>query len=423
MPDVAGSAAPTSSHPHCPDCAEYPVNHTIEWFSSLIDSVTEPFFAPLDIATQKLWHLLGKPSLSDQLALPFLRTLAFLRLGTIQTDIDERDSVRAKLMWQAAKARDITLYQFLARGRFDGLSIFVARTADGRSRVFEGLPRPQRGTPPSLTWMDNKATLKKKFLAAGIPIAQGRGCRTWRQALETFERVGAPVITKPNIGSRGRHSSVHIMDKESLKKGFDSAKQLSPWVVVEQELQGDLFRVLLVDGKPVSVLRREAAHVEGDGISTIRTLAEKENKDPRRQGPTFHHLPMDNNTRAELERQGCTWESVPKRNAVVTLSPHISRYLGGTTTDFTDRVHPENIALFEYIAKVLDDSLVGIDFIINDIARPWREQKFCGVVECNSLPNIQLHSDVFCGKSLDVAGLLLDLVFPQKEAKQDKTPQ
>ena len=122
---------------------------------------------------------------------------------------------------------------------------------------------------------------------------------------------------------------------------------------------------------------------------------------------------MDDDARAELERQGYAWDSIPKKDTFVTLSSHISRFLGGSTTDFTDRVHPENTALFEYIGKVLDDSLVGVDFIIGDIARSWHEQKLCGVVECNSLPNIQLHSDVLYGKSLDVAGMLLDLAFPK----------
>ena len=400
--------------PRCPDCAEYPVNHDVEWFTSLVDSITEPVFAPIDAAAQMSWRFFGKPTFS-RFALPLLRMLAFLRLGTIQAEIDDRDSVRAKLVWHAAKARGITLYQFLAGGRFDGMSIFVARAKDGRVRAFEGLPRPQLGTPPSLAWMDNKATLKKKFLVAGIPMAQGRGCWTLRQALTTLARVGAPVIAKPNLGSRGRHTTVHIMDKESLKKGFDCAKQLSPCVVVEQELQGDLFRILLVNEKPVSVLRREAAHVIGDGASTIRTLAEKENKNPRRQGPTFHQLPMDgDDARAELTRQGYTWDSVPPKDSFVALSSHISRFLGGSTTDFTGHAHPENIALFEYIGKVLDDSLVGVDFIIGDIAKSWREQKLCGVVECNSLPNIQLHSDVLYGEGLDVAGMLFDLAFPKE---------
>ena len=185
---VSAAHAASTTHERCPACAEYPVNHRVEWISSLVDSVTEPIFAPLDIFRQNLWHFFGEPTF-DRLALPVLRVLAFLQLGTIKTEMDDRMSVRAKLVWQAAKARGITLFQFLALGRFDGFSVFVARAKDGRMRAFEGLPRPQRGTPTSLGWMDNKATLKKKFLAAGIPIALGRGCRTLRQAIKTATHV------------------------------------------------------------------------------------------------------------------------------------------------------------------------------------------------------------------------------------------
>ena len=77
-----------ATHQRCPDCAEYPVNHHVEWFSSFVDSVTEPIFTPLGVISQKLWRILGDPSF-DRLALPFLRALAFLRLGTIQSKIDE----------------------------------------------------------------------------------------------------------------------------------------------------------------------------------------------------------------------------------------------------------------------------------------------------------------------------------------------
>ncbi len=407
--------------PQCADCGEYPVNHRAEWFSALVDSSLEPLFTFLDTISHRIWLFCGQPSF-DWAALPLIHTLAFLHLGTIETAMDERMSTRAKLVWRAAETRHIALRQFLALGRFDGFSVFIARAQDGRMRAFEGIPRPERGMPASLAWVDDKAILKKRFLAAGIPVAQGRGCLTFHQAADTFRKVGAPVITKPNLGSRGRHSTVHLTNLDELKKGFRSAQQLSPWVVVEQELQGELFRVLLIAKKVVNVLRREPAHVVGDGVSTVHDLALRENQNPRRQGPTFHLLPTDGDeAREELARQGYAWDRIPPKGVMVTLSQRISRFLGGSTTDFTGRAHPDNLALFERIAETLDDSLVGIDFIIGDMARPWHEQKLCGVVECNSLPNIQLHSDVLYGPSFDVAGMLLDLAFPPQAAEQDGT--
>jgi cyanophycin synthetase len=154
-----------------------------------------------------------------------------------------------------------------------------------------------------------------------------------------------------------------------------------------------------------AVVRREMPHVVGDGVSTIRKLVKEENKNPRRNGPTFHKLPLEKSD-VDLD-----WSSVLEREERFIIDTHVSRYYGASTTDFTNRVHPENIKLFEYIGKTLDDSLVGIDFIIGDMERSWRDQKLCGVIEANSLPNIDLHHEVLYGKNRDIAGLLFDIVF------------
>ena len=384
----------------CPDCGEYPVNHANEWFSTLLDSIFTPVIMVFEKAGSKARPVAMK-YFPDRAVLPVLHFFVALRLGTIKMDVDEHDSGRNRWLWDSAKRNGVELYQFRMLGNADGINYFVARR-NGKTVAFEGLPRPNRGVSKSLDWMDNKAILKKKFTAAGIPMARGRACRTMSQALRTMHEVGAPVITKPHIGSRSRHSTIGIKTPEILRIGFEKAKRLSPWVIVEQELQGYLFRILLVRGKAEGIIRREQAHVVGDGISSVRRLVEKENKNPRRHGPTFHQLPTD----ADVD-----WDAIPTKGEMIILNDHISRWYGGSTTDFTKRAHPENIALFERIADVLGDSLVGVDFIIGDMEKSWREQERCGVIECNSLPNIDLHHDVLYGESRDVAGLLLDIAF------------
>jgi len=71
---------------------------------------------------------------------------------------------------------------------------------------------------------------------------------------------------------------------------------------------------------------------------------------------------------------------------MVIIHPKVSRSYGASTTEIED-IHPDNEKLFVRIAQVLDDPLVGIDFMIDDMARSWKDQK-CGVIECNSLPFI-----------------------------------
>lgn len=395
----------------CPDCGEYPVNHAAQWVAVLLETASIPFFAPLDALMYR-----AKPRLQavpfDRLALSALRALTFLRLGTMKTKVDERDSHRNQLLWEASEKRGVAMHHFRLLDRNDGVNFFVARVGKD-VRAFEGLPKPKRTQAPSVAWMDDKGILKKKLTAAGIPMAKGRACRTFAQAQKTMHEVGTPVITKPSIGSRARHATLHITNEAELERGFAIAKQVSPWAIVEQELQGDLFRVTLVNGKVAAIVRREPPRVTGDGEHTVRELVQTENKDPRRDGRTFHKIVTNELADHELARQKLSWESVPKKGAIVTLHSYISRFYGGATADFTEHVHPENTALFEHIGRVLDDSLVGIDFIIGDMERSWREQKLCGVIECNSLPNIDLHHDVLYGKNRDIAGLLIELTFPQ----------
>jgi len=108
-------------------------------------------------------------------------------------------------------------------------------------------------------------------------------------------------------------------------------------------------------------------------------------------------------------------DDVLEKNKVVTFSQKTSRGCGGTTTDVTDIIHPENIKMLEHVAKFLDDPLIGVDFIIEDITKSWKEEQHCGIIECNSLPFIDLHHYPLFGKPVNVAGKLWDLVLPESK--------
>jgi cyanophycin synthetase len=159
-------------------------------------------------------------------------------------------------------------------------------------------------------------------------------------------------------------------------------------------------------------MRREPPTIVGDGVHTVRELTEIENKNPKREGPIFHHITLDADTDEEIKRQGLTWDAIPAVGRVVTLSQKVGRGSGGITRDVTDITHPDNKELFEKIGRVLADPLVGVDFIIQDIDRSWKDQKACGVIECNSLPFIDLHHYPYAGQVRDAAGALWNLIFP-----------
>lgn len=393
----------------CPDCGPDGVNHFAHRMSIVLEWFLSPFIRPITAVTRSIAPLFAWVPWEHG-AVALFDTLAALRLVRIGREPDEKDTERTRVMWRAAKARDIDVREVRVLN-MPQTNTFVARFG-GKIRVFEGLSRPERMHAASVGWMDNKGIMKHRFSAVGIPVAAGAVCFSWSRAKKTFENIRKPIIIKPHLGSRSRHTTVHIETLEALAIAFNKAKQLSPWIIVEEELVGDVYRGTFVGGNLVATMRRELPHVVGDGVSTIEKLVQKENSNPKRHGPIFHEIPMDSDADQELARQGLIRASVPPKGVVVTLNQKVGRSFGASNTDVTDIIHPDNKAMLENAARVLGDSLVGIDFIMRDITVSWRTQERCGIIECNSLPFIDLHHYPLVGTPRDVAGALWDIVFP-----------
>src|SRR3989344_3219173 len=361
-------------------------------------------------------------AIADKITLPFFNLMVFLRLGRWSFQPDSKDTWRTKCFWDEAVRRGIKMKEFHLGPIKDG---FVAEFRNPRGGVvsktiiFDGLPRPGLRESPALKWMDNKGIMKEKFKKEGLPVAEGGVAWNISQALKIFNRLQKPnqksVITKPNLGSRSRHTMIHINTPEDLIVGFKKAIKLSPLVVVEEELRGFLFRGTLIGGKLVGVVKRDQPEVTGDGVHTVRELLEKENQRPERAGPIFHKIIVDFETEKELKRENIAMNDIPAKGRVVRFSQKTSRGCGGTTTEVTEDVHPANVKMLEHVASFLNDPLVGVDFIIEDITKSWSEEQHCGIIECNSLPFIDLHHYVMFGKPNNVAGKLWDLVMPESK--------
>ncbi len=393
----------------CPDCGDAPVSHPLEWLTAAMDS----FMIPLSKPTDGIWHAIEPVvgnTLYNHIGPLFFQFMTLIGLGTITKAPNEKTGGRARVLWDEATRRGIRMWEFHLFGV--GREAFVA-TYNGRTKCFSSLPRPGVSDSKGIAWMDDKEVMREKFAAAGIPISRGGKCFLYARAKHFFDTLEKPLVIKPHTGSRSRHTTTHITTEAELKRAFYSAKQLSPWIIVEEEDQGFVYRGTLIGGKVAGVLRREPPDVTGDGVHTVRELVELENKNPKRTGDIFHTILKDKDAETELARQNLTWESIPSKDSIVTLSQKASRGIGGGTTDVTDIAHPENIKMLEHIAEVVGDPIIGVDFILSDIEKPWQEQKHASVLECNSLPFIDLHHFPLHGSPRNVAGMIWDMIFPE----------
>jgi cyanophycin synthetase len=351
--------------------------------------------------------LYGSSQPLHRFALPLFRFLAACGLGSLTTKKDPRDSTRTATLFDSAKRNGIDLYHFRL---FDtGSYGFMLAHKEGRYVLFYTMPRPRFSD--AYFWLDDKALLKEFLLAHNLPAAGGGAATSEADVRTLFNKYRVPFIAKPHAGSRGRHTTINITTMEEAVRAFHIAHQLSSWVVFEEELQGTLYRVTVIDGMMVAAAQRDFPGVYGDGVHTVRELCDATAHDPKRDRFVFFPVTPNERADAQLETQRLSWSSIPDKGVFVRLNDKISRLHGAITIDVTDNVHPENRALFEHIVQTMDDPLIGMDFIMEDITRSWKEQERCGVVECNSMPYIDLHEYIYEGTPRPVGDALWKSVF------------
>lgn len=393
----------------CVDCGGESVYHRVEYIAVLLDTLFMPLFAVPAAWGRSVAKKLRGPNKVPRSGMPLLfNFFAAIGIGKFLHEPDSKTLLLDWVLWEEAKRRGIGMREFRLLGSAN--NTFTATLPDGKVISFYGVPLIHHSEPA--WWINNKSILKKKLGALGIPVPQGDDFATLRGAQEFLTALGKPVITKPTVGSASRHTTMHVADAAALAKAFAVAKQVSPFVIVEEELEGCVYRPTVVGGKLLATLRRDQPCIYGNGTATIEELVAEENKNPKRAGPYFSPLVLNAaaDADAELALQGLTRKATPASGQRVQLHPKINWALGGTTTDVTSEVHPQNAALFERIAAILQVPLVGIDFIIKDISQPWQSQPGCGVIECNDMPFFDNHHLPFKGEPHDIAGPIWDLV-------------
>jgi cyanophycin synthetase len=249
----------------------------------------------------------------------------------------------------------------------------------------------------------------------GLPVPRQAIVYDAGEAVEEAERLGFPVVVKPLDGNHGTAVSINLKTPEDVLAAYEKARELSTRVIVESCQSGQDHRILVIDGKVVAVARRVPGHVVGDGGHTIAELIDLVNADPRRgigHEKVLTRLVADDPARRLLALAGLTLDSVPAAGQVVYLRSTGNLSTGGTAIDMTDAIHEDNRLMAERAVKAIGLDVGGVDFICPDITRSHREVGGA-IVEINAAPGFRMHLSPTEGKPRDVAGPVIDMLFPR----------
>lgn len=251
----------------------------------------------------------------------------------------------------------------------------------------------------------------------GLPVPDQRLVQSAREAIRAAHRIGGPVVTKPLAGNHGRGVSIKLATDEEVEAGFVKAAEYSRNVVVEKYLEGFDHRLLVIDGELIAAAKRIPGHLVGDGRSTVAELVEILNQDPRRgigHEKVLTRIEIDAQAERLLARVGYCLDSVPAADEVVYLRSTANLSTGGTAIDVTEEIHPDNRDMAVRAIQAVGLDIGGVDFLTADITRSYREVGG-GICEVNAGPGFRMHVAPSEGRPRDVAGPVLDMLFPEGE--------
>ncbi len=265
--------------------------------------------------------------------------------------------------------------------------------------------------------MENKVVTKKLLNRVHLNTPQGQefsDLETAQAAFPLFETTS--IVVKPKSTNYGLGISIFKQPatQEQFYKALEIAFQEDKEVLVERFVSGTEYRFFVLDGKTRAVLRRDAAHVIGDGVSTISQLVAQKNESPLRGQD--HRFPLEKiqitaTEKLMLDVQGYTEQSIPEKDVKVNLRENSNVSTGGDSIDVTDEM-PEiykNIA--EKAAEALQVKITGVDILIEDY-NDMSGEKY-SIIEANFNPAMLFHLYPLKGKGRRVTMDVLQFLFPE----------
>ncbi len=330
--------------------------------------------------------------------LPFHRTAAHTA-QQLRGDFYER-------LWADAAAEVGATFRHLGHGiceiRRDGL---VTRVQQNCTPIDDFV---------TMTLALNKTLVYRLLAAEGLPIPRHREftLRTIRQAADFLDGTPDPCVVKPASGTGGGQGiTTGIRSHRQLAWAATAAAQASGDILIEEQIPGDNYRLLYLDGVLLDAIWRRAPRVTGDGRSTVRRLVEEANRARLSRGAEVSQVLMsiDQDMKNTLAGQGLSLSSVPPAGAVVPVKTVINQNIAEDNVTVTDRLCPALVADGARAARCVGVRLAGIDVITRDPTVPLADSG--GVVlEVNTTPGFHYHYHKNDG-SYPVAVRVLDQLF------------
>jgi GNAT-family acetyltransferase (TIGR03103 family) len=316
------------------------------------------------------------------------------KLFTGPPEVEQELNPYATLIVKEARRRGIQVDILDAEGGF------FRMTYGGASvRCRESLS--EHTTAVAMSICDDKAVTRRVVERAGVVVPQQIGADAGTAAIAAFLARHGSVVVKPARGEQGRGISIGLTDIDAVKSAIETARQISHDVLIEQMVEEQDLRLVVINFKLVAAAIRKPPMVIGNGKSTIAELIEAQSRRRRAATGGESSIPVDAETERTLAASGRTLESVLAKDETLMVRKTANLHTGGTIHDVTEVVHPTLVQAAIEAARAIDIPVVGIDFMVKS---PLEDAY--AFIEANERPGLANH------EPQPTAERFVDLLFP-----------
>jgi GNAT-family acetyltransferase (TIGR03103 family) len=250
---------------------------------------------------------------------------------------------------------------------------------------------------------DDKRLTRRLVSEAGIKVPRAR-LATFDDGDYAFLQEVGEVVVKPTRGEQGKGITVGV----SAEKGPDElaaavarAREQHPEVLIEERVEGDDLRLVVINGRVVAAALRMPPEIIGTGDHTVRDLIAAESR--RRSAATGGEskIPIDDLTEATVGEAGWQLDDVLPQGTRLRVRRTANLHQGGTIHDVTAQVNSELCRVAVAAAEAIGIPVTGIDLLVPDVT--GAEYAF---IEANERPGLANH------EPQPTAAAFIDYLFP-----------
>ena len=258
----------------------------------------------------------------------------------------------------------------------------------------------------------DKMLTKELLIQQNIPVADGAKIYNAISLLKEGERIGYPLVIKPRFGSKGNGVALNLKSDKELIKAYNYLKDIHNELMIERYVEGNDYRVCVVNYNVVAVSLRIPPFIIGDGKNNIKNLIRILNSDSKRgydHEKPLTKIKIDESLLKFLEKQNMNLLTIPEKGEKIKLRENANISTGGIAIDCTDKISEENKKICIRAAQTIGLDICGIDIKTTDIEKSLHENGV--IMEINAAPGIRMHHYPTQGRVRDVGEAILKLQY------------